>query len=392
MLRNKLYRRLVLLVIFVLAISAAVIYFTFDIRALDYLTMFSSWSVLCALGSLAIGLFFDGTRLLTLARITGEDLPLSDVTKVVLSNYFLALLTPGATGGAIAQVMFMRRAGVPVARSTLIILVRTIMSIFFLIITVPFFMEQDEAITSWVPLPIIVMVSALFIAIPIAAIILMHTVYPERIIYHFSRYFKHERRRQAFSWYHDFRKAVYVMGKQPVMVLRAFIESGVSLTFIYLTVPCYFMGLNFDFDLIQVLGRMYLLNLVLYFSPTPGGSGIAEAGFVVLFSQLVPGGTVGILAVLWRFTAEYLPFVLGACITLRAFGSNVLNVAEKHMEAEERLEEKKYKETEQKIVTEEQQEEMQCLQSGYPEGTPQQAETTREADAVRQTGKKGTGG
>jgi uncharacterized protein (TIRG00374 family) len=228
--------------------------------------------------------------------------------------------------------MFMRRAGVPVARSTLIILVRTIMSIFFLIIMVPFFMEQDDAITSWIPMPVIVMVSVLFIAIPVTAVLLMRTDYPERIIYYFSQYFKHERRRQAFRWYHDFRQAVYIMGKQPVMVLRAFIESGVSLTFIYLTVPCFFMGLQFPFDLVQVLGRMYLLNLVLYFSPTPGGSGIAEAGFVVLFSPIVPNGTVGILAVLWRFAAEYLPFVLGACITLRAFGSNVLSVAEKHAE------------------------------------------------------------
>ena len=328
--RNKLYKRIALVVIFVLSISAAVIYFTFDIRALDYLTMFSSWSVLCALGALAIGLFFDGTRLLTLARITGEDLPLPDVLKVVLSNYFLAVLTPGATGGAIAQVMFMRRAGVSVARSTVIILVRTIMSIFFLIVMLPIFMKQDEAITSWVPMPVIMTVSVIFIAIPVAAVALMRTNYPKRIIYYFSRYFRHERRRQAFRLYYDFRQAVYIMGKQPVMVLRAFIESGVSLTFIYMTVPAYFLGLQFPFDLVQVMGRMYLLNLVLYFSPTPGGSGIAEAGFVALFNHLVPSGTVGILAVLWRFTAEYLPFVLGAFITLRAFGSNVLSIAEKN--------------------------------------------------------------
>ena len=327
---NKLFKRIALLATFVLSVSAAVIYFTFDIRALDYLTMFSSWSVLCALGSLAIGLFFDGTRLLTLARITGEDLPLPDVVKVVLSNYFLAVLTPGATGGAIAQVMFMRRAGVSVARSTVIILVRTIMSIFFLIVMLPIFMKQDEAITSWVPMPVIMTVSVVFIAIPVAAVALMRTNYPKRIIYYFSRYFRHERRRQAFRLYYDFRQAVYIMGKQPVMVLRAFIESGVSLTFIYLTVPAYFLGLQFPFDLVQVMGRMYLLNLVLYFSPTPGGSGIAEAGFVALFNHLVPSGTVGILAVLWRFTAEYLPFILGAFITLRAFGSNVLSIAEKN--------------------------------------------------------------
>lgn len=84
--------------------------------------------------------------------------------------------------------------------------------------------------------------------------------------------------------------------------------------------------MNIKFDWLQVMGRMVLLNLVLYFSPTPGGSGVAEAGFVVLFSELLPGGLVGIMAVLWRFTAEYLPFLLGAVVSIRAFGSNVLSM------------------------------------------------------------------
>ena len=72
---------------------------------------------------------------------------------------------------------------------------------------------------------------------------------------------------------------------------------------------------------------MVLLNLVLYFSPTPGGSGVAEAGFVVLFSELLPGGLVGIMAGFYGvFTAEYLPFLLGAVVSIRAFGSNVLSM------------------------------------------------------------------
>ena len=94
------------------------------------------------------------------------------------------------------------------------------------------------------------------------------------------------------------------MGKNPLKVMRAFIESGLSLLCIYATVPMFFLGMNIKFDWLQVMGRMVLLNLVLYFSPTPGGSGVAEAGFVVLFSELLPGGLVGIMAVLWRFTAE----------------------------------------------------------------------------------------
>ena len=59
----------------------------------------------------------------------------------------------------------------------------------------------------------------------------------------------------GFIWYNEFKNAVVVMGKHPKMVFRAFIESGVSLLFIYATVPAYFTGLNIDFDLGQVMGR-----------------------------------------------------------------------------------------------------------------------------------------
>ena len=165
----------------------------------------------------------------------------------------------------------------------------------------------------------------LFLALPFAAVLLMHTDYPERAIYSASRHISHERRRQAFRAYHDFRHAVYIMGKQPLMVFRAFVESGLSLTFIYMTVPCYFTALKFHFDWILTMGRLYLLNLVLYFTPTPGGSGIAEGGFVLLFSETVPAGTVGIVAVCWRLIAEYIPFLIGLYYTLTVFGRDFLN-------------------------------------------------------------------
>ena len=325
---KKLLLRLGALFLFVLLISAAVIYFTFDIRTLDYLTMFEPKCILLALGCLAIGLLFDGLRLITLANITEERLTLRQIVNVVLSNYFLALVSPGASGGAIAQVMFMRKAGVPVAKSTVVILVRTIMSIIFLILLVPLVLHFDEDIVEWMPASVITIVSVAFVSLPVIAIYLMRTRYPEKIIFYCPRKLSYTTRRNCYIWYQQFKKAAIVMGKNPLMVLRAFIESGLSLLFIYATVPAYMTGLNIDFDLIQVMGRMVLINLVLYFSPTPGGSGIAEAGFVMLFANLLPGGLEGIFAVLWRFTAEYLPFMLGAVVTIRAFGSDVINLAQ----------------------------------------------------------------
>lgn len=321
---KKLLVRLAALFVFVLLISAAVIYFTFDIRALEYMTMFDLQCVLLALGCLTLGLAFDGLRLMTLADVTDEKLPVRQVVNVVLSNYFLALVTPGASGGAIAQIMFMKKAGVPVAKATVVVLVRTIMSIFFLILLVPVVLHSDSDISRWMPPSVITTVSVLFVSLPVIAFFLMRTKYPEQWLYLCTAKFSYDTRRNCFIWYKEFKHAFVVMGQHPFRILKAFLESGISLLCIYATVPAFFTGLNIDFDLFQVMGRMVLLNLVLYFSPTPGGSGIAEAGFVVLFSNILPNGLDGIMAVLWRFTAEYLPFLMGAFVSVRAFGANVL--------------------------------------------------------------------
>lgn len=324
---KKLLARLMLLFAFVIAISAAVIYFTFDIRTLDYLAMFQPEYILLALGILFIGLLFDGLRLITLAKVTDEVLTLKQIVNVVLSNYFLALVTPGASGGAIAQVMFMKKAGVPVAKATVVVLVRTIMSISFLIFLVPLVFFTDSDINTGIPNYVLIMVSVGFISLPIIAFFLMRTEYPEKWIDFFTRKFSYTTRQNCFIWYQEFKHAFVIMGRHPLMVSRAFIESGISLLCIYATVPAYFSGMGIDYSLTQVMGRMVLINLILYFSPTPGGSGIAEAGFVMLFTNLLPNGLAGVMAVLWRFTAEYLPFLLGAFVSIRAFGSNVMNMA-----------------------------------------------------------------
>ncbi|MBQ3540270.1 MAG: flippase-like domain-containing protein [Phascolarctobacterium sp.] len=325
---EKLMKRLTILFACVVMISVAVIYFTFDIRALEYLTMFEPKCILLALSCLAVGLFFDGLRLITLADVTGAKLTLKQVVNVVLSNYFLALVTPGASGGAIAQIMFMRKAGVPVAKATVVVLVRTVMSIFFLILLVPVVLHSDSDIGEWMPASVITAVSLIFTSLPVVAFFLMRTTYPEKWLDKLTRKFSYTTRQNCFIWYEEFKNAFKIMAQHPLKVFRAFIESGLSLLGIYATVPAFFTGLgDFSFDLFQVMGRMILLNLVLYFSPTPGGSGVAEVGFVALFSNILPDGTVGIMAVLWRFAAEYLPFLLGATVSIRAFGADVMNMA-----------------------------------------------------------------
>ncbi|MCD8175113.1 MAG: flippase-like domain-containing protein [Phascolarctobacterium sp.] len=335
MVNDKVFMRLLLVFCFVFLVSVAVIYFTFDIKAITYLSMFHPWCILLALGCLMVGLIFDGLRLITLADVTNEKLSAKQVVNVVLSNYFLALVTPGASGGSIAQIMFMRKAGVPVAKATVVILVRIIMSIFFLILLMPVVLNEDQDIVDWIPASVIMVVSVLFICIPVAAFSLMRTQYPEKWLEKILGKFSYTTQQNCLIWYKEFKNAFAIMAKHPFKMVRAFLESGASLLAIYSTVPAFFSGMNIEYDLLQVIGRMVLINLVIYFSPTPGGSGIAEAGFVVLFSNILPSGLVGIMAVLWRFTAEYLPFLLGAFVSIRALGSDVMALSPGHRENNE---------------------------------------------------------
>lgn len=322
---NRLLKSLLVLFIIVIFISFAVIYFTFDVRALQYLTMFQPWSIAGAFGVLFLGLFFDALRLITLCRIADEKLTFEHVGNVVLSNYFLALLTPGASGGAVAQVLFMKKAGIPMAKSTVIILVRTIMSILFLFFLVPFIFYFDHKLVGFLPNSVIFLAAFVFISLPVIALYLMTTEIPDRFISRCSRRFKEETQEKILYGYREFKGAAFLIGKNPLMILRAFLESGISLLCIYSVVPVFFKGFGLDIPLYITMGRMCLLNLILYFTPTPGGTGVAEGGFVLLFASLLPEGIVGIMAVLWRFMCEYVPFMIGAVISLRAFGSNILN-------------------------------------------------------------------
>ena len=121
---SKFARRFLLLFVLVVGISFAVIYTTVDINTLHNLTRFHSWSLLLALLAVGLGMFFDGSRLMHLVKISNEKITLYQAVQVIFGNYFLALLTPGATGGAVAQVMFLRHAGVPTGKAAVLLIVQ----------------------------------------------------------------------------------------------------------------------------------------------------------------------------------------------------------------------------------------------------------------------------
>jgi hypothetical protein len=204
------------------------------------------------------------------------------------------------------------------------VLIRTVMSLLFLFFCLPLVFHFDPGLLPWIPPKILVSVSLLIIGCIIFGVWFMRSGASTRLMILLTKRMNFERRKRIFALYRDTRGAVYMMLAAPLSMLRVFAESAASLLALYAMVPILFLGLGAVVDWPVVMGRMIFLNILLYFAPTPGGSGIAEGGFVILFNELLPPGTVGVLAVAWRIVAEYLPFSIGLYYTVKVFGRDFL--------------------------------------------------------------------
>ena len=323
---SKVYKRFIVLILLVVVISGVVIYTTVDINTLKNLNRFQPWSIGLAVLAVGLGMFFDGSRLMHMVKISNEKISLYQAVQVVFGNYFLALLTPGATGGAVAQLMFLRHAGVPTGKATVLVIVRTLLSIFFLVLCMPFIFLHDEGILPGISNQTLMVITLTAFVVIIAIVVGARQGTLDYFVIRFTRHMKNSRRRKVFAFYRDTKCAIALLLQSPWKMLLVFVESGLNLLCIYAIVPCLLLGLGVtDADWYTVMGRMIFLNMLLYFTPTPGGSGVAEGGFVLLFSETVPAGTVGIIAVCWRLIAEYIPFLIGLYYTLTVFGRDFLS-------------------------------------------------------------------
>lgn len=86
--------------------------------------------------------------------------------------------------------------------------------------------------------------------------------------------------------------------------------------------------------IVQVVLIQALLNFALYLSPTPGASGVAEAGSAALMSPWVKGPFELPYLVLWRVLALFLCMFVGGVYVFRYLGTDVLEKRIKETEAE----------------------------------------------------------
>jgi uncharacterized protein (TIRG00374 family) len=91
-------------------------------------------------------------------------------------------------------------------------------------------------------------------------------------------------------------------------------------TLLYLNKYCMqyviLLGLGVHTDLLQVISIQILIQFMIYFAPSPGGSGFAEAGIAVLFAKVVPASILSIFTLLQRSFLLFFPALIGAYVVI----------------------------------------------------------------------------
>ncbi len=288
--------------------------------------------IFVALGLFCLMLYFDILRLKILAQALGTKLSFTYSLKSILAYNFLSAITPALSGGEPLLVYMLKEKGMGVGKGTSVVVIRGILMIMFIAIGGPLIIYYHRELLPnvWFKrmfdgVALFLLVLILFILYAIFSPLLAENVVA-RILHLLSRFKFLRNRTPQFiqtidGWIEELNYSMKLFFKQrklsifgATLCTIGFICASYSMAYVILK------GLNFHVDLGKVFMIQFVLYFLLYFSPTPGGSGIAEGGFYVFFAPLVPQYILGILIILWRFFTIYLGVIMGGAVIVKSFG------------------------------------------------------------------------
>ncbi|MFP4252079.1 MAG: lysylphosphatidylglycerol synthase transmembrane domain-containing protein [Guyparkeria sp.] len=289
------------------------------------------WQLILA--SLALMLVYfvaDGLRLWFTLRALGHSIPLSAMARLVFLNIFVSNITPLATGGGVAQVWFMRRRGVPVGTGLTATTIRTALAVLFifgatpiLLVTLPGAEEAARSNSLVITLSVSVALYLAFFTIlitrsnwllrPMLGMLKilrrLHLIGPRR---HWR--WRHRLVRELQRFAHGFVR--YFQGRK-LDIAASFVFTAIFLLALFSFPALLFWALGYGFDYWLVIGRMVMTTFVMYFSPTPGASGIAEGVFGYFFRDVVTASHLVLVTVAWRALTIYVGMLIGLFVTQR---------------------------------------------------------------------------
>ncbi|MBU2953641.1 lysylphosphatidylglycerol synthase transmembrane domain-containing protein [Marinobacter sp. F3R08] len=332
-------KRLALFSLLFLALTAVGLYAVYDQFAGRSITfdarLIAPETLLALAGLLLVYFTSDGLRLYFTLRALGHRLPLPAMFRLVFINLFFSNVTPMATGGGFAQIWFLNQHGVPVGRATAATTIRTVLAVLFIFTLTPIFLLTLTSLDGTTIAGDIGTALAIFIVLYLGFFIVLlfrthwligpltsilktarrwHLISEQR-----HRRWQFKARREMLRFSRSF--SDYLRGR-PVFVWLSVLFTAVFLLSLFSFPALLMASLDYDVDYLVSVGLLVVTTFIMYFSPTPGASGISEGVFGSFFRDILSGNHLILVIVCWRLLTIYLGMIIGLVVLQRELVTN----------------------------------------------------------------------
>ncbi len=318
MLRNGILISLALSVIALTTISLL----TMDRRTFDALRSLRPAYLVLALVIGGTRPFWSAFRLRLLVQTAGGQIGFTDALKIVYTGALTGAITPLRAGGVSAEAYLLYRYALPGAEAIAVIALGACISVILLLLSVPLVLGLGAEVLhlGFTLRGVLYLASGIGILFIVLVVYSLHS--PERALDHLllrvaPRRLRNSARYQRFAHalgtqVESFRDSIRLMVRMGVTeMVKAFIYTLFFWISGFIVIPIVLLGLGYPGLFFKALVGQMVVATILPFVPTPGGSGVGEAGFAAVFREIVPSFLVGLLDVVWRFFDFYMSLILG---------------------------------------------------------------------------------
>jgi len=318
-------------------------YFTIDAQTMQYLSQVSFRPAFFFFFGVAILLnvlywFIWGARIKVLSGIIDQKIHLRlwESTKIVITNQFLAGITPSLAGGEPVRIYLLNKDGLSTGGATATVFGERLIDTIFILFLVPlgFFVFKDridiKLISYGLTIGIIVFVTGIIL-------FALALKYPRKtkdflmwISVRVSRVSKKEERNtkvvdrigQEIDNFHNSMVLFLTKGK------KSFLVAG-GLTILtwctgFMIPSMILLGLGLPPFFVESYAVQALLLIIVMLPTTPGSSGVTELGMAGLYGVLLGASNqylLGVFVLLFRFITYHMNVLCGAVFQYRIFKS-----------------------------------------------------------------------
>ncbi|MCX7845214.1 MAG: flippase-like domain-containing protein [Dictyoglomaceae bacterium] len=328
-LKNGLKYSIILSVLVIIGILV----FTIEEKTINALLNLNLLTIIYAILLNILSWIFSALRYMSLINSVEKKLTFMEALQIHLSYYFASGITPTSAGGEPLEIYLLSKKNIKIGQITALSLLRYTLNILTFAIVTPIILYFYSFLFPNKIVKELIRYSSFLLAI-IVGIFLISLYKPKpmkklivRLLLKIS-YFPFLKTippckiiRTVYKTVDDFHKTLWTFIKDKKIVLFKFSILNILSWFTYfLIAPFILKGFGLKIYLSSLILIQIPIFFLLFYVPTPGGSGVSELLFSLAFAPYVPRHILGIFIIVWRLLTHYFTLITGGFVLVYVLG------------------------------------------------------------------------